>query len=85
MGKEDGDDSRKSGGDCARGNGGISEKRNGSRDVGVPTAVFMYARQKQQPNSKYTLVEGKYVHREVETMEEILQSIRNGNYVPSLV
>lgn len=53
--------------------------------VGVPAAVFMYAWQKQQPNSKYTLVEGKYVHREVETMEEILQSIRNGNYVPSLV
>ena len=41
MGAEDGDDLRKGGGDCARGiDGIIEEERNGSRDVGVPAAVW---------------------------------------------
>ena len=41
-------------GDCVRGNHRISEERNGSRDRGVPAAVFMCARHEQQPNDGKT-------------------------------
>ena len=41
MGAEDGDDSRQGRGGCVRGNHRISEKRNGSRDRGVPAALFV--------------------------------------------
>ena len=38
---EDGDDSRQGRGGCARGNHRISEERNGSRNRGVPAALFV--------------------------------------------
>ena len=43
-----GDDPQKGGRGRARGNYGISEERNGSRDEGVPVAVLVCARQEQQ-------------------------------------